>query len=71
MWSLAYPDREVKFAMDKDVAAATRKRVLGMLSADKYRLSGTIRLFPAWSYVAPRSEDGYQYVPASYQMVLG
>ena len=35
VWSLAHPDWEVKFDRDKAAAAATRKRILDMLAADK------------------------------------
>ncbi|MEM7296604.1 MAG: MBL fold metallo-hydrolase, partial [Pseudomonadota bacterium] len=35
VWSLAYPDWEVRFDMDKGAAAATRRRLLDMMAADK------------------------------------
>ncbi|MEL7116313.1 MAG: MBL fold metallo-hydrolase, partial [Pseudomonadota bacterium] len=35
VWSLAYPDWEVRFDMDKGAAAATRRKVLGMVATDK------------------------------------
>ncbi len=70
VWSLAYPDWEVKFDMDKAAAAATRKKIFGMLSADKIPFVGYHMPFPAVAYVAPRGEGGFQYVPASYQMML-
>lgn len=70
VWSLAYPDWEVKFDMDKAAAAATRKNIFGMLSADKIPFVGYHMPFPAVGYVAPRGEGGFQYVAASYQMML-
>lgn len=69
VWSLGYPDWEVRFDMDKSAAAATRRRVLGMLAADKVPFIGYHMPFPALGYVAPR-DDGFRYVPASYQFKL-
>ena len=69
VWSLAYPDWEVKFDMDKAAAAASRRNVLGMLAADKIPMIGYHMPFPAMGYVETR-DDGFRYVPASYQMAL-
>ena len=69
VWSLAHPDWEVKFDMDKAAAAATRKRVLGMLAADRVPFVGYHMPFPAAGYVAARGE-GFEYVPVSYQFML-
>lgn len=69
VWSLAYPDWEVRFDMDKTQAAASRRAVLGMLAADKIPFVGYHMPFPALGYVAPRN-GGFQYVPHSYQMLL-
>ena len=71
VWSLAYPDWEVKFDMDKQAAAATRKEMFGMLSADKIPFVGYHMPFPGMGYVAPRGEGGFQYVPVTYQMMMG
>jgi glyoxylase-like metal-dependent hydrolase (beta-lactamase superfamily II) len=70
VWSLAFPDWEVRFDMDKSAAAATRRRVLGMLAADKVPFIGYHMPFPAMGYVETRN-DGFNYVPASYQMIMG
>ena len=70
VWSLAKPDWEVRFDMDKAAAAASRRKVLGMLAADKVPMIGYHMPFPAVGYVAAK-EDGFQYVPMSYQMMLG
>ncbi|KAJ56385.1 metallo-beta-lactamase [Actibacterium mucosum KCTC 23349] len=70
VWSLAYPDWEMRFDMDKPAAAATRRRILGMLAADKLPFIGYHMPFPGLGYVETR-EDGFRYVPASYQMMLG
>lgn len=69
VWSLAYPDWEVRFDMDKAGAAASRRQVLGMLAADKVPLIGYHLPFPATGYVETRG-DGFHYVPTSYQLVL-
>lgn len=69
VWSLGYPDWEVKFDMDKAQAAATRRKVLDMLAADKVPFIGYHMPFPAVGYVETRG-DGFQYVPASYQLML-
>lgn len=70
VWSLAYPDWEVLFDMDKAGAAASRRRVLSMLAADKVPFIGYHMPFPAMGYVETRG-DGFRYVPASYQMMMG
>ncbi len=69
VWSLAYPDWEVKFDMDKAMAAQSRRKVLGMLAADKVPMIGYHMPWPAMGYVETR-DDGFRYVPASYQMMM-
>lgn len=69
VWSLAYPDWEVKFDRDKETAAATRRRILGMLAADKTPFIGYHMPFPGMGYVEPRG-DGFRYTAASYQHML-
>jgi glyoxylase-like metal-dependent hydrolase (beta-lactamase superfamily II) len=69
VWSLGYPDWEVRFDMDKAAAAATRRSLFGMLAADKVPFIGYHMPFPGMGYVETR-EDGFRYVPASYQMML-
>lgn len=69
VWSLAYPDWEVRFDMDKAAAAATRKSVLGMLASDRIPFVGYHMPFPAVGYVATNG-SGFRYVPASYQLSL-
>lgn len=70
VWSLAYPDWEVRFDADKAAAAATRRRVLGMLAAERVPFIGYHMPFPAMGFVEAAGE-GFRYVPASYQMMLG
>ncbi|MEO0343652.1 MAG: MBL fold metallo-hydrolase [Pseudomonadota bacterium] len=69
VWSLAHPDWEVRFDADKAAAATARRRVLGMLAADKIPMIGYHMPFPAVGYVATRG-DGFEYVPESYQLAL-
>ncbi len=69
VWSLGYPDWEVKFDMDKAAAAATRRRILDMLSADKVAFVGYHMPWPGIGYVDTRG-DGFAYVPHSYQLML-
>jgi len=68
VWSLAYPDWEVRFDMDKEAAAATRRRVLGMLAADRIPLIGYHMPFPGLGFVETRG-DGFHYIPHSYQLM--
>ncbi|MFP7671800.1 MBL fold metallo-hydrolase [Marivita sp. S0852] len=69
VWSLAHPDWEVRFDMDKSAAAATRRRLLGLLATDKIPFVGYHMPFPGVGYVETRG-DGFHYVPHSYQLLL-
>lgn len=69
VWSLAHPDWEVKFDMDKPAAATTRRRLLGMLAADRIPFVGYHMPWPGLGYVEADG-DGFRYVPASYQLML-
>ncbi|MCE8008390.1 MBL fold metallo-hydrolase [Aestuariivita sp.] len=69
VWSLAYPDWEVRFDMDKDAAAATRRRVLSMLATDNIALIGYHMPWPGIGFVETRG-DGFHYVPHTYQLML-
>ncbi|SMX31511.1 MBL fold metallo-hydrolase [Actibacterium lipolyticum] len=69
VWSVGYPDWEVKFDMDKAAAAATRRRMLDMMAADGIPFIGYHMPFPALGYVEAR-DDSFRYIPASYQMML-
>jgi len=72
VWSLAYPDWEVRFDMDKGAAAATRRNLLGMLAADRIPMIGYHMPFPALGYVAAGGPEGaaFHYVPATYQFMM-
>lgn len=68
VWSLAHPDWEVRFDADKAVAAATRRRILGMAAADRFPVIGYHMPFPGAGFVEARG-DGFHYVPVSYQFM--
>lgn len=69
VWSLAHPDWEVKFDMDKTQAAQTRRRLLGMLAADRVPFIGYHMPFPGAGHVETAGE-GFRFVPISYQLML-
>jgi len=69
VWSLGHPDWEVKFDMDKTAAAATRRRLLGMLAADGIPFVGYHMPWPGIGYVEAQG-DGFRYAPTSYQLML-
>lgn len=69
VWSLAHPDWEVRFDMDKAAAAAARRDVFGMLAADRLPFIGYHMPFPGLGFVEAQG-GGFRYVPASYQMML-
>lgn len=69
VWSVAYPEWEVKFDMDKAAAAATRKKIMDMASADRFPLIGYHMPFPGMGFIETRGEGGYRYVAHSYQLI--
>lgn len=64
--SLQRPDWHVAFDMDKDKAAAARKRVFGMIAADRIGFTGYHMPFPAVGFVEAQGA-GFRYTAASYQ----
>lgn len=70
VWSLARPDWEVRFDQDKAEAAATRRKMLGMLASERIPFAGYHMPFPGIGYVETAG-DGFRYVPASYQLMFG
>lgn len=66
VFSLAHPDWEVSFDMDKAAAAATRRRIVGMAAAEKLPVIGYHMPFPATGFVEARG-DGFRWVPATDQ----
>lgn len=69
IWSVEHPDWEVRFDMDKAAAAATRRKMLDMMAADKIPFVGYHMPFPGVGYVEARG-DAYRYIPATYQLML-
>ena len=67
--SLERPDWHVRFDMDKEAAVASRKRLFGMIAADRIPFTGYHMPFPSVGYVEEIS-GGFRYVPASYQLDL-
>lgn len=70
VWSLAHPEWEVRFDMDKAAAAETRKKVLGMVAADRIPLIGYHMPWPGMGFVTEEGPGSFHYVPATYQMML-
>ncbi len=70
VWSVAYPDWEVRFDADKAAAAQARRRILGMAASERMPVIGYHMPFPGMGFIDTR-EDGFRYVPTSYQMMLG
>jgi hypothetical protein len=69
-FSLARPDWEVKFDADKPAAAAARRKIFGMIAAERIPFIGYHMPFPATGFVETDG-DGFRYVPSSYQLMLG
>ena len=67
--SLMKPDWHVRFDMDKEAAAATRKRILDMLATDRFPVTGYHMPFPAIGFIE-KTGDAYRWVQASYQLHL-
>jgi glyoxylase-like metal-dependent hydrolase (beta-lactamase superfamily II) len=70
VWSLGHPDWAVRFDADQAAAAAARREVFGMISADRIPFIGYHMPFPALGYVEAAG-DGFRYVPAAYQLIMG
>lgn len=64
--SLQRPEWEVRFDMDKAMAAETRKKVFDMIAADRVAFLGYHMPFPSVGYVE-KLDAGYRYVPKTYQ----
>lgn len=70
LWSVGFPDWEVKFDQDKAAAAATRKALFGMVAAERIPFVGYHMPFPGVGYVEARPDDRFHYTPVSYQLML-
>ena len=70
VWSLARPDWEVRFDADKEAAAASRRKVLGMINADRVPAIGYHMPFPAVGYVDTGSNGAeFRWVPEAGQLM--
>jgi len=67
--SLQRPDWHVAFDMDKQAAAATRRRVFGMIAADRIPFVGYHMPGDGVGFVEPLGQ-GFRFVPESYQLSL-
>lgn len=67
--SLQRPDWHVRFDMDKEAAAATRRRVFGMIAADRIPFVGYHMPGDGVGFVEPMGQ-GFRFVPESYQLSL-
>lgn len=67
--SLQQPDWHVAFDTDKDMGAATRRKVFDMIAADKLPFIGYHMPFPSVGYVETMG-TGYRYIPETYQLDL-
>jgi len=67
--SLQKPEWHVVFDMDKDAAIASRKKILGMVTADRVPATGYHMPFPALGFVEAAGE-AFRWIPVSYQFDL-
>ena len=67
--SLQKPEWHVIFDMDKAAAIASRKKILGMVAADKVPATGYHMPFPAIGYVEQQG-DAFRWIAHSYQLDL-
>jgi glyoxylase-like metal-dependent hydrolase (beta-lactamase superfamily II) len=65
--SLEQPEWHVRFDMDKEKGAATRKRVLDMLASEKVPFTGYHMPFPAIGYVE-KANGSFRWVAHTYQL---
>lgn len=67
--SFQRPDWHVRFDMDKEAAAATRRRLLAMLAEEGVPFTGYHLPFPALGYAVADGEN-YRFVPETYRLLL-
>lgn len=68
--SLARPDWHCVFDIDRELAAATRKRVYDRLATDRLPVIGYHMPFPSVGYVERQGPGAYRWLPHSYQLNL-
>lgn len=69
--SLARPDWHCVFDIDKEQAAATRKRIYDMAATERVPVIGYHMPFPSIGYVERLAANGYRWVPHSLQLNRG
>ena len=67
VFSVQFPASPVGFDDDKEMAIATRKRVLDMVATDGLMVSGHHMPFPSIGFVE-RANGSFRWVPAAYQL---
>ena len=70
IFAVEHPDWHSSPDDNGDAAAATRRRVFDMVSADRLAVIGYHMPFPALGFVEKGADGGYRFVPASYQLML-
>ena len=70
VWSLAYPDWEVRFDMDKAAAAASRRKILGMAAADRIPVIGYHMPFPGMGFVTTEGPNAVSYTHLTLPTIL-
>lgn len=63
------PDWSAVFDQDPDMARATRRRILDMVSADKLQVAFYHAPFPATGYVA-KAGNGFEFVPVQWSAAV-
>ncbi|MDT0682714.1 MBL fold metallo-hydrolase [Roseicyclus sp. F158] len=67
VWSVGHPDWEVRYDQDKEMAAETRRRVLGMAAEERFPVLGYHMPFPGVGFIEVDG-DGFRFVPHTYQL---
>jgi len=67
--SVQRPDWHVRFDMDKEMSAATRKRIFDLAATDRIPVTGYHMPFPAVGYIDKTGSD-YRWVPGGFQSSL-
>lgn len=66
--SLARPDWHCSFDIDKDQAAATRRRIYDMAATEKWPVVGYHMPFPSIGYVERRGPQTYRWIEHAFQL---
>lgn len=67
--SLQRPEWQVVFDIDKDMAAASRKKVFDMIASERIPFIGYHMPFPSAGFVET-TDQGYRFVPVTYQFAV-